>query len=175
MIAEDLALLAITPSHGFRSGRGPPHITTPRPLRENAPPSHHWIIPISGSSETLFYYQWIMDHDKVDGPPAKRKRPHLNGWRNTTKRATKRRLATEKTPVISARTGGMGGFPSPAPIPPRFASGTSSLCDWPRHWILTRHARPCSGHPRLELPQTKSWMAGTSPAMTACGSVFCFA
>jgi hypothetical protein len=39
----------------------------------------------------------------------------INGWRNATKRATKRRLAAEKTPMISARIGGMGGFPSPAP------------------------------------------------------------
>src|SRR5262249_26293854 len=30
-----------------------------------------------------------------------------------------------------------------------------------------RHARPCAGHPRLRAPaQTKTWMAGTSPAMT---------
>src|SRR5205823_8478518 len=31
-----------------------------------------------------------------------------------------------------------------------------------------RHARPCAGHPRLDfLPRAKSWMTGTSPAMTA--------
>src|SRR4029077_2914901 len=30
-----------------------------------------------------------------------------------------------------------------------------------------RHARPCAGHPRLSLlAGEKSWMAGTSPAMT---------
>src|SRR5258708_23186578 len=33
---------------------------------------------------------------------------------------------------------------------------------------LTRHARPCAGHPRLVLlDDVKTWMAGTSPAMTA--------
>src|SRR6185295_2080354 len=30
---------------------------------------------------------------------------------------------------------------------------------------LSRHARPCAGHPRFSLP-SKTWMAGTSPAMT---------
>jgi hypothetical protein len=31
-----------------------------------------------------------------------------------------------------------------------------------------RHARPCAGHPRLQtIAARKSWMAGTSPAMTA--------
>src|SRR4051812_5358836 len=31
----------------------------------------------------------------------------------------------------------------------------------------TRHARPCAGHPRLYFLQArKTWMAGTSPAMT---------
>ena len=30
----------------------------------------------------------------------------------------------------------------------------------------TRHARPCAGHPRLTFVATKTWMAGTSPAMT---------
>jgi hypothetical protein len=30
-----------------------------------------------------------------------------------------------------------------------------------------RHARPCAGHPRLSpQQQSKTWMAGTSPAMT---------
>ena len=29
-----------------------------------------------------------------------------------------------------------------------------------------RHARPCAGHPRLLHCATKTWMAGTSPAMT---------
>jgi hypothetical protein len=29
-----------------------------------------------------------------------------------------------------------------------------------------RHARPRAGHPRLWRPAKKSWMAGTSPAMT---------
>jgi hypothetical protein len=35
--------------------------------------------------------------------------------------------------------------------------------------ILTRHARPCAGHPRLsssDVTASKTWMAGTSPAMT---------
>jgi hypothetical protein len=32
-----------------------------------------------------------------------------------------------------------------------------------------RHARPCAGHPRLfSRKASKSWMAGTSPAMTNC-------
>src|SRR5262249_61332062 len=32
---------------------------------------------------------------------------------------------------------------------------------------LTRHARACRGHPRLSLiAVSKTWMAGTSPAMT---------
>src|SRR5262245_66291895 len=35
---------------------------------------------------------------------------------------------------------------------------------WREH-IPTRHARPCAGHPRLATC-IKSWMAGTSPAMT---------
>ena len=57
---------------------------------------------------------------EVDGagvryPPCTNGRT-INGWRNTTKRATKRRPAAEKSLVISARNGGMGGFPSPAPI-----------------------------------------------------------
>jgi hypothetical protein len=31
----------------------------------------------------------------------------------------------------------------------------------------TRHARPCAGYPRLGFTQArKTWMAGTSPAMT---------
>jgi hypothetical protein len=35
--------------------------------------------------------------------------------------------------------------------------------------MVTRHARPCAGHPRLILLDApKTWMAGTSPAMTAC-------
>jgi hypothetical protein len=31
-----------------------------------------------------------------------------------------------------------------------------------------RHARACRGHPRLSCcnPESKTWMAGTSPAMT---------
>jgi hypothetical protein len=33
--------------------------------------------------------------------------------------------------------------------------------------LSARHARACRGHPRLAaLQQTKTWMAGTSPAMT---------
>src|SRR5690349_16948283 len=31
---------------------------------------------------------------------------------------------------------------------------------------LSRHARACRGHPRLKMRVSKSWMAGTSPAMT---------
>jgi hypothetical protein len=32
---------------------------------------------------------------------------------------------------------------------------------------LARHARPCAGHPRLKSNAgSKTWMAGTSPAMT---------
>src|ERR1700742_4674676 len=42
---------------------------------------------------------------------------------------------------------------------------------WPGRFSqlpLARHARPCAGHPRLTVPpQAKTWMAGTSPAMTA--------
>src|SRR6266849_9921560 len=33
--------------------------------------------------------------------------------------------------------------------------------------LLARHARPCAGHPRLTaFARRKTWMAGTSPAMT---------
>src|SRR5215469_7833697 len=32
--------------------------------------------------------------------------------------------------------------------------------------MLYRHARTCSGHPRLLGCRRKAWMAGTSPAMT---------
>src|SRR5215207_7994296 len=33
--------------------------------------------------------------------------------------------------------------------------------------VLARHARPCAGHPRLDsLAARKTWMAGTSPAIT---------
>src|SRR4051812_36225716 len=36
--------------------------------------------------------------------------------------------------------------------------------------VLARHARPCAGHPRLDsLAARKTWMAGTSPAMTKKG------
>src|SRR5690349_3717085 len=34
-----------------------------------------------------------------------------------------------------------------------------------RDHTLSHHARACPGHPRCS-PHTKSWMAGTSPAMT---------
>ncbi len=35
-------------------------------------------------------------------------------------------------------------------------------------WIILRHARACRGHPRLfGVARRKTWMAGTSPAMTA--------
>src|SRR3954451_20126719 len=37
--------------------------------------------------------------------------------------------------------------------------------------FLFRHARPCAGHPRLPSLLDKTWMAGTSPAMTACENV----
>jgi hypothetical protein len=39
----------------------------------------------------------------------------IKAWRSTTKRATKRRSVAEKSQVISAANGAMGGFPSPAP------------------------------------------------------------
>src|SRR6185437_9365381 len=33
--------------------------------------------------------------------------------------------------------------------------------------LAIRHARPCAGHPRLDrIARRKTWMAGTSPAMT---------
>ncbi len=32
--------------------------------------------------------------------------------------------------------------------------------------LMTRHARPCAGHPRLVDVARKTWMAGTSSAMT---------
>jgi hypothetical protein len=32
---------------------------------------------------------------------------------------------------------------------------------------ISRHARPCAGHPRLDHNNRKTWMGGTSPAMTA--------
>src|SRR5713101_253093 len=32
--------------------------------------------------------------------------------------------------------------------------------------IFVRHARACRGHPRLSWPPFKTWMAGSSPAMT---------
>src|ERR1700738_4894049 len=39
----------------------------------------------------------------------------------------------------------------------------ASLPDQP----IPRHARPCAGHPRrLPCQRSKTWMAGTSPAMT---------
>jgi hypothetical protein len=40
------------------------------------------------------------------------------------------------------------------------------------HWRLARHARPCAGHPRpCSLTARKTWMAGTSPAMTKSESI----
>src|SRR5690606_38706389 len=34
--------------------------------------------------------------------------------------------------------------------------------------LVPRHARPCAGHPRLSIVATsKTWMAGSRPAMTA--------
>src|SRR6476661_1700866 len=37
----------------------------------------------------------------------------------------------------------------------------------PTSWGSYRHGRPCAGHPRLRRPtQSKTWMAGPSPAMT---------
>src|SRR6185503_11947821 len=35
--------------------------------------------------------------------------------------------------------------------------------------VFLRHARPCAGDPRLARFETKTWMAGSSPAMTADG------
>src|SRR5262249_18941027 len=35
--------------------------------------------------------------------------------------------------------------------------------------VVKRHARPCAGHPRLYNEHRKTWMAGTSPAMTWLG------
>src|SRR6185437_4246371 len=32
--------------------------------------------------------------------------------------------------------------------------------------FFARHARAWPGHPRLRLPRVKTWMAGSSPAMT---------
>src|SRR5262249_49758212 len=40
-----------------------------------------------------------------------------------------------------------------------------------RSLLLHRHARPWAGHPRLAHRATKTWMAGTSPAMTECHSL----
>jgi hypothetical protein len=46
-------------------------------------------------------------------------------------------------------------------------SETSAVCSGTSH---PRHARPWAGHPRFTaVSQTKSWMAGTSPAMTMFG------
>ncbi len=36
-----------------------------------------------------------------------------------------------------------------------------------RRLTFPRHARPCAGHPRPFFGATRTWMAGTSPAMTA--------
>src|SRR5713101_3456866 len=41
----------------------------------------------------------------------------------------------------------------------------------PAFLFSSRHARPCAGHPRLAERQRKSWMAGSSPAMTVLASV----
>jgi len=39
--------------------------------------------------------------------------------------------------------------------------------DKPGHdGLMVRHARPCAWHPRLSSWVSKTWMAGTSPAMT---------
>jgi hypothetical protein len=41
------------------------------------------------------------------------------------------------------------------------------------HFPSTRHARPCAGHPRLRFDQPrKTWMAGTSPALTKKTALF---
>ncbi len=46
--------------------------------------------------------------------------------------------------------------------------GKGKIHPGPRYpLILPRHARACRGHPRLSMLHSKSWMAGTSPAMTA--------
>src|SRR5581483_9184862 len=71
---------------------------------------------------------------------------------------------------------------SPAPTVNDTSSSTSS---GPKRWLiwsakrsirsqacLARHARACPGHPRLAfIPVTKSWMAGSSPAMTKASSI----
>ena len=46
--------------------------------------------------------------------------------------------------------------------------GHASLSALATNIIHLRHARPCAGHPRLAsgLPTRKTWMTGTSPAMT---------
>src|SRR5258708_34115768 len=40
--------------------------------------------------------------------------------------------------------------------------------------VFLRHARPCAGHPRLNrVTARKTWMAGTSPAMTTFSLAHC--
>jgi hypothetical protein len=47
------------------------------------------------------------------------------------------------------------------------ASLRAYAVDTQTHHILGRHARPCAGHPRIKAKViSKTWMAGTSPAMT---------
>ena len=61
----------------------------------------------------------------------------------------------------------------PAPVRATWKSAPLARIVWcsiigvPSLGSLRRHARPCAGHPRLcSRCATKTWMAGTSPAMT---------
>jgi hypothetical protein len=48
-----------------------------------------------------------------------------------------------------------------------YGSRSGNQDSYGRPLVLARHARPCAGHPRLEMQtNSKAWMAGTSPAMT---------
>ncbi len=48
------------------------------------------------------------------------------------------------------------------PVEPYFRDKASVL----NASYICRHARACAGHPRLLLLRSRTWMAGTSPAMT---------
>src|SRR5256885_16234948 len=53
----------------------------------------------------------------------------------------------------------------------RRSRSTAPPCGGERPSMLRRHARPCAGHPRLyRYASEKTWMAGSSPAMTNEGS-----
>ncbi len=70
---------------------------------------------------------------------------------NWTPRARSKPTAPSSTSRSSSRTDGAVAAP------------TSSR----RRGVTHRHARPCAGHPRpFEITAGKTWMAGTSPAMT---------